>query len=294
MSLYTIVDGLQPGESVEWCAPGMQPHSLDARALLLEIERLKCVDVLSRPLQCANPNGTSAYTGNPAVLHGVYHRLATILIGDETLTLSDGRVVGKQALYEEELRHNPTNSCSLFNLASILAPSDTVVLDDGRVLGKKELYVETLRYDPGDVAAYHNLALLVKSPREGAAAPTVAMADGRGLTRPQLFMHAVMSCGTRVSRNELMKRIPAADRSACRWSIGCHAAFGPATNKLMGALLLALRQHERCNNVVSMDPALLEEMLSYWSLQDSLDPPHAAPMLGTPHTREHGATCQLM
>ena len=74
-----------------------------------------------------------------------YHNLANTLSGDATVTLNDGRVMGKQALYLEAIKLNPTFANPYNGLANTLSGDATVTLPDGRVMGQQALLQEFRR-----------------------------------------------------------------------------------------------------------------------------------------------------
>lgn len=68
-----------------------------------------------------------------------------------------------------------------------------------------------------------------------------------------------------------MKNVASADKRLCLWTPGHQAAFGHAAHRLGSTLFLALARQRQEEGLVGMDPAVLEEMMGHWSLQDSWD-----------------------
>ena len=68
-----------------------------------------------------------------------YDGLAGTLSGEDTVTLPDGRVMGKRALYLEVIKCKPTYADAYKSLADTLGRYETLTLPDGRVLDQSAL-----------------------------------------------------------------------------------------------------------------------------------------------------------
>ena len=104
----------------------------------------------------------------------------------ETVTLHDGRTLGKVQLYIEALRLNPDYASAYYNLAAIMPSRKVQVsLSDGRTLDRISLLSETLRCDPHHANAYIQLACNLS------LSQTVLLADGRLYTKKDLVKDAL-------------------------------------------------------------------------------------------------------
>jgi hypothetical protein len=86
----------------------------------------------------------------------LYADAAYSLGPNETMRLTDGRILTKQALYECAIKHSSARADLYVSLADSLPPQGTTVLADGRVMGKRDLCLEAIKLD---AAADHYVAL---------------------------------------------------------------------------------------------------------------------------------------
>lgn len=230
-----------------------------------------------------------------------YDNLGGLMSEKDVATLYDGRKLSRNEMFVEALRLDPKDIYTYVNFASILNATKEVVIDD-RKMTYKDLACEALHIDPAFGAAYYCIAAKMRdkssevellgrlwtqrqlcleairhSPdmyqpytvlaRTTDPEETLALHDGRVLNRFQLYIQAAKFDTT----GFVMRTMSLSDKLQCLWSPAQHKAFGGKAAEVMATFLLGHQRLVSCGASEPMDPAVLEEMLSFWCLADSSD-----------------------
>lgn len=204
-----------------------------------------------------------------------FSNLGVVIQQGTSVQLADGRVLSELQLFSEGIRLAPARYPPYHGLADLLrcnGGEGSVVISG--VVGRDEASLGPLRLDM--MAAFGEAIRLRSLDPEMYVTLMQLMLSGKG---------PLVVAGQHVPCEEVpfimlvqapqarLRHVPSDLLPRCCWSIRWHAAFRSGVNRLFGTMLLCLQRLAQRESGVCMDPAVMEEMLTHWSLQDTFRMP---------------------